>query len=91
MSNNQSKTNQKTYIFKVVIEADPFEDGRRAYHAYCPALQGTSTWGYTQEEALNNIREVIVMTLESMKEKGEEVPEQPEVQVFKEPRVAVTI
>ena len=27
-----------TYTFEVVIEEDEFEDGRPAYHAYCPAL-----------------------------------------------------
>ena len=58
----------KTYLFTVVVEEDHFEDGRKAYHAYCPALKGASTWGYTREEALKNIREVVEMTIESMKE-----------------------
>jgi len=26
----------KTYLFKVVLEEDPFEDGRMAYHVFCP-------------------------------------------------------
>ena len=80
----------KTYLFTVVIEEDPFEDGSMAYHAYCPALKGASTWGYTRGEALKNIREVIEMTIESMKERGESVPEEPGGQIFPEPRVAVT-
>jgi len=53
----------KTYIVKVVIEEDSFEDGRQAYHAYCPSLKGARTWGYTKEETLKNIREVIEMTI----------------------------
>lgn len=82
----------KTYIFKVMIEEDPFEDGRMAYHAFCPALKGASTWGYTEEEALKNIREVVQMTVESMIEHREKIPEIPEeVQVFSEPKVAVTV
>lgn len=81
----------RTYIFKVEIEEDPFDDGRMAYHAYCPSLKGASTWGYTKEEALKNIREVVEMTVESMIEHGEPIPEDPGVQVFSEPRVAVTI
>ena len=82
----------KTYIFKVMIEEDPFEDGRMAYHAFCPALKGASTWGYTKEEALKNIREVVQMTVESMIEHREKIPETPEeVQVFSEPKVAVTV
>ena len=38
----------KSHIFKVVIEEDAFEDGRKAYHAYCPALRGV-TRGVTHQ------------------------------------------
>jgi len=81
----------RTYIFKVEIEEDRFEDGPMAYHAYCPALRGASTWGYTKAEAIRNIREVIEMTLESMIEHGEPIPEEPEVQISSEPKVAITV
>ena len=60
-----------TYIFKVEIEEDRFDDGRMAYHAYCPCLKGATTWGYTEAEALKNLREVVEMTVESMIEHGE--------------------
>ncbi len=30
----------KSYVFRVVIEPDKFEDGREAWHASCPALKG---------------------------------------------------
>ena len=80
----------KTYIFKVAIEEDPFDDGKMAYHAYCPSLKGASTWGHTKEEAMKNIREVVEMTVESMIEHGESIPEEPDVQIFSELRVAVT-
>lgn len=87
------KGKMRTYVFKVVIEEDPFEDGRMAYHAFCPILKGTSTWGYTKEEALKNIREVAEMTVESMIEHKERIPEEPteEVKVFFGPSVAVTV
>jgi len=58
----------KTYIFKVNLEKDFFDDGREAYHAYVPALKGAATWGYTKEEAVKNIKEVIQMVVESMME-----------------------
>jgi len=74
-----------------VVEEDPFDDGRMAYHAHCPALKGASTWGYTREEALRNIREVVEMTIGSMKEHGEPTPEHPGVQVLPQPSVAVTV
>ena len=80
----------KTYVFEVVVEPD--ED---RWFAYCPALEekGGATWGYTQQEALKNIREVIQMTTQSMIEDGEPIPERPEteVKVSSEPLVAVTV
>jgi len=83
----------KSYIFRVVIEEDPFEDGKMAYHAYCPALKGASTWGHTKQEAIKNIREVVEMTIESMLEHGEVIPEEPseEVTISLEPMVSVTV
>jgi len=79
-ASTKSKEEMRTYIFKVVIEEDPFDNGRMAYHAHCPSLKGASTWGYTKGEALKNIREVVEMTVESMIEHGEPIPEEPEVQ-----------
>lgn len=83
----------KTYTFRVVIEEDPFDDGRMAYHAYCPVLKGATTWGYTKDEALANIQDVVQMVVESMIAHGELIPEEPseDVKVFFEPLVAVTI
>ena len=64
----------KTYSFKVVVEEDEFEDGKRAYHASCPALKGCHTWGYTQEEALKNIQEAVATYLESLLKHQEPIP-----------------
>ena len=80
----------KTYVFRIVVEPD--ED---RWVAYCPLLvdQGGATWGYSEEEALQNIREVLQMTVESMIEHGQPIPEGPvgEVRVFLEPSVAVMV
>jgi predicted RNase H-like HicB family nuclease len=85
----------KSYIFRIELEEDAFEDGRMAYHAYCPALKdrGASTWGYTKQEAIKNIREVVEMTIESMLEDGEGLPEESsaEVSIRSEPIVSVTV
>jgi len=72
---NKSETEIKVYVFNVVVEPD--ED---RWHAYCPALEdkGGASWGYGKEEALENIREVIKMTIESMIEHGEQIPEEME-------------
>jgi predicted RNase H-like HicB family nuclease len=80
----------KTYTFNVIVEPD--ED---RWYAECPLLvrQGAATWGYTREEALHNIEDVVRMVVESLIENGEPVPECPsdQVQVTIEPRVAVTV
>jgi predicted RNase H-like HicB family nuclease len=68
----------KSYIFRVVIEEDEFEDGRKAFHAQCPALQGCRTWGHTYQEALANIREAIELYVEDLRAAGEPIPVDPE-------------
>jgi predicted RNase H-like HicB family nuclease len=62
----------KTYVFRVVVEPD--ED---RWVAYSPTLKdmGGATWGYTHEEALENIRQVVQMTVESILEHGGPIPE----------------
>ncbi len=81
----------KTYTFKVVVEEDQFADGRKAYLAYCPALKGATTWGYTVQEALKNLQEVIALILEDMKAHGETIPIGRGVTVSQEPKVTVTV
>lgn len=46
----------KTDVFRVVVEPD--ED---RYYAEVPALPDCHSWGYTYEEALQHMREVIQM------------------------------
>ena len=84
---------KKTYIFRVVIEEDHFEDGKEAYHIYCPALKkySASTWGYTKEEALKNIKEVIEMIIEELVEDGISIPETPITSVQSELDIMVKI
>ena len=80
----------KTYVFRVVVEPD--ED---CWIAYCPVLErhATTTWGYTRDEALNHIQEVVEMVLQELVEDKEPIPEEPSEEVFvsSEPRVAVII
>ena len=80
----------KTYSFRVVIEPD--ED---RWFAYSPALEylGGATWRYTKEEARANIYEVLKMTVESMIDRGELIPEEsaPDSESSRETRIAITI
>ncbi|ODS35018.1 MAG: hypothetical protein A7316_04650 [Candidatus Altiarchaeales archaeon WOR_SM1_86-2] len=55
---------------QVIIEQD--EDGK--YVAECPSLQGCYTQGDTFEEVVENIKEVIDMCIEELKEENKEIP-----------------
>ncbi|MBI2829555.1 MAG: type II toxin-antitoxin system HicB family antitoxin [Chloroflexi bacterium] len=47
--------------FRVVVEYDPETN---SYAAYCPELPGCTSAGDTEEEALQNIKEAIILYLE---------------------------
>jgi predicted RNase H-like HicB family nuclease len=56
--------------FRAMIQRD--EDG--IYVAEVPALPGCISQGATRSEALNNVREAIVVYLESLKAHGNPIP-----------------
>jgi predicted RNase H-like HicB family nuclease len=62
--------------FAVAIHPD-HEDG--GYAASIPSLPGVYGQGETEEEALEDAREALEFTLESMAELGEELPRGDEV------------
>ena len=78
----------KTYTFRVVLEPD--EEG---WHIYVPELRrmGASTWGYTQADALNYIKEVLEMIIEEFQEDGQSLPEADAMAVSTGRTVTVTI
>ena len=61
----------KAYDFKVMLEPD--ETG--GYVVSCPSLPGCYSQGNTVEEALENIKEAILLCLEDMESQGEDVPD----------------
>jgi predicted RNase H-like HicB family nuclease len=75
----------KTYIIKAELEQD--EDGR--WSSWVEALPGCTAWGYTQEEALNALKDAAEMYIEDMLEVGEEIPEG--VEVVEAPVITVTV
>jgi antitoxin HicB len=81
----------KSYVFKVAVEPDKFEDGRDAWQAYCPALRGCRTWGHTREEALANIREAIDLYVQDLLEAGERIPVDQGTIELPEPAVVVNV
>jgi len=75
----------KRHVFQVIIEQD--EAGY--FVAECPALKACYTQGKTFEEAVQNIKDVIALCLEEMKEKRKKVPRQPEIIAIKRVEVMV--
>lgn len=60
-----------TYDFKVLLEPDP----SGGYVVVCPSLPGCYSQGDTIDEALENIKEAILLCLEDMIAEGEEIPD----------------
>lgn len=76
----------KNYSLQVIIEQD--EDG--IFVAECPALQGCYAQGKTYEEAIENIKDVITMCIEELKEGKKKINlKYPEVIGIKSLEVAV--
>lgn len=76
----------KHYNLQVIIEQD--EDG--VFIAECPALQGCYAQGKTYEEAIENIKDVITMCIEELREKKKKINlKYPEVIGIKSLEVAV--
>jgi len=58
------------YQFTVVTEQD--EDG--VYISSCPALQGCYSQGDTYEEAVENLKDAIKLSIEARQSLGEPIP-----------------
>jgi predicted RNase H-like HicB family nuclease len=56
--------------YRIFIEQD--EDG--VFVAECPALPGCISQGNTRTEALDNIKEAILVYIESLEKHGEPIP-----------------
>jgi predicted RNase H-like HicB family nuclease len=69
MAVNQSQDEIKGKCYEFTVVVGPDED---RWHAYVPALMqyAAATWGYTREEALNNIQELVEMVVEELLEDG---------------------
>ncbi len=66
---------KRNHVFQVVIEQD--EAG--GYVAGCPALRACDTQGKTDEEVIENIKDVIALCLEELKASKKSILEQAEI------------
>ncbi|MFI5300261.1 MAG: type II toxin-antitoxin system HicB family antitoxin [Polyangiales bacterium] len=70
---NPSPTRTKparSYVFPVEVVAEA--DGR--WSAFCPSINGCTSWGRTREEALASIGEVVRVCLEERASRGIALP-----------------
>ena len=81
----------KSYVFKVVVEEDEFEDGRAGFSAYCPSLKGAYTWGNTRKEVLERIQEAVKLIVDEMLEEGKSIPPDAALLEVESPAVVVTV
>lgn len=66
----------KVYDFKVILEPDEEAGG---YVVSCPALPGCYTQGDTIGEALENIKEAILLCLEDMQVQNQPIPDMSKI------------
>ena len=61
----------RSYVFSVVVV--PEED---VWRARVPELaaEGASTWGHTQERAVENVQDVVRMIIKKLVSEGRQVP-----------------
>ena len=52
--------------YPIIIERSEY-----GYYAECPFIQGAYAQGDTEDEAKNNLKEVIIMTIQDMRERGD--------------------
>ena len=69
LSKEAVSARSRVYRFSVVIDKD-----RDGYFAFTPELQGCYSQGDTCEQAIENIRDAIVLHIEDRLDSGEKVP-----------------
>ncbi len=78
----------KTFILKVALNKEV--DSR--WSASIPALPGCASWGFSPQEALDNIKDAAEIYIEDMRDAGEVLPTQSdEVELIEAPAIAVSL
>lgn len=66
------------------------EDGR--WSASIPALSGYSSWGYSKQEALDNIKDTAEIYIQDMIDAGEKLPSSSDMlEILEQAAVAVSL
>lgn len=81
---NRTERARPKHVFQVLVEQD--EAGY--FVAECPSLRACYTQGKSCEAVIENIKDVITLCLADMKERGEQIPPQPEIIGIKRVEIA---
>jgi antitoxin HicB len=71
-SQSQGKVTFMAQVFRLPVIIEQDEDG--IFIVECPVLQGCHSYGYTLEEALENIKDAIRLHIEARRQLGEPLP-----------------
>ena len=78
----------KTFVLRVDLKKE--EDGR--WSASIPTLPGCSSWGYSRQDALINIKDAAEIYIADMVDAGEGLPTSSDkIEVINEPAIAVSL
>ncbi len=78
----------KTFILKVTLNKE--DDGR--WSSSIPALPGCSSWGFSPQEALENIKDAAEIYIEDMKDAGEVLSAHSDkIELIESPAIAVSL
>ena len=78
----------KTVVLKVSLNKE--KDGR--WSAPVPGLPGCASWGYSEQEAMANVKDAAEVFIEDMMEAGENLQALPgPIEVIDEPAVAINL
>ncbi len=78
----------KTFVLRVDLKEE--EDGR--WSASIPTLPGCSSWGYSRQDALINIKDAAEIYIEDMVDAGERLPTSSDkIETINEPAIAVSL
>ncbi|MDN3515332.1 MAG: type II toxin-antitoxin system HicB family antitoxin [Candidatus Brocadia sp.] len=78
----------KTLVLKVTLIEET--DGR--WSASIPVLPGCSSWGYSKQEALENIKDATEIYIEDMLAVGESLPTPSDaIEIINEPAIAISL
>jgi antitoxin HicB len=78
----------KTLVLRVTLREE--DDGR--WSASIPSLPGCSSWGYSPQEALANIKDAAEVYVDDMIDAGERLPQPSDgIELIEEPAITVSL